>query len=202
MIDRRSQRSTLSLAAMIVVSVVVAGCGGGASFTTEEASALILAQFPDSELQMRGVSINEEGRGVASALFNDAEWSFYFQPVDESWVLDAVETDGSFYYLKDLEQISLTIAEMSGFASSLERYKATNGTYPVGEDASALQVLIPDFAAADIRFDDAWEGALTYDSDGNDYTLISNGADKIAGNSDDIILHSGEFVGAGSGAGA
>ena len=76
MIDRNMQRCTLVLAAATVVSLAVVGCGGGPTFTPEKASTLILAQFPDSELEIRTVSIDEEGRGVAFARFNDEVWTF------------------------------------------------------------------------------------------------------------------------------
>lgn len=201
MIDRNMRRTTLVLAAAAVVSLAAVGCGGGPTFTAEQASALILAQFPDSDLQIRTVSIDEEGRGVAFSRFNDEVWTFYFQPLEDNWVLDAVETGGSFYYLKDLEQISVTISLMAEAASALERYKAANGAYPEGESADALSALVPDFTDAEALFTDAWDGALSYESDGDDYTMISNGADKTAGTRDDVILHDGEFVGSESSGG-
>ncbi len=201
MTDRNMQRTTLVLAAATVVSFAAVGCGGGPTFTPEQVSALILAQFPDSDLQVRTVSIDEEGRGVAFARFNDEPWTFYFQPLDDNWALDAVETGGSFYYLKDLEQISTTIELMADAASALGRYKAANGAYPEGEGAGALSALVPDFTDAEASFTDAWDGALSYESDGDDYTMISNGADKTAGTRDDIILHDGEFVGSDSSGG-
>ena len=195
MIDRNLRRTTLVLAAATVVSLAAVGCGSGLTFTPEQASALILAQFPDSDLQIRTVSIDEEGRGVVFARFNDEAWTFYFLPLEDDWALDAVETGGSFYYLKDLEQISVTMGMMAESANALERYKAANGAYPEGGSADALSALVPDFTDAEGPFTDAWDGALSYESDGDDYTMISNGADKTAGTRDDIILHDGEFVG-------
>jgi len=182
-----------------VASFGVTACGSDPTFTPEQASEIILAQFPDSDLQIRNVRIDEEDRGVAFARFNDENWIFYFQPAEESWLLDAVETDGSFYYLKDLEQISETIALMSDVAGALERYRVGNGTYPIGEDASVLATMAPEFIGEEVTFADAWDGPLAYESDGDSYTMISNGADKTGGTRDDVILHDGNFVGAGSG---
>ncbi len=201
MIDQKMRRTTLVLTAATVVSLAAVGCGGGPTFTPEQASTVILEQFPDSDLEIRTVSIDEEGRGVAFARFNDEVWTFYFQPLEDNWALDAVETGGSFYYLKDLEQISVTMALMAEAATALGRYKAANGAYPEGENADALSALVPDFTDAEGPLTDAWDGAFSYESDGDDYTMISNGADKIAGTRDDIILNDGEFVGVESGGG-
>lgn len=201
MVDRNTRRTTLVLVAatMTIVSLVATGCGGGPTFTPEQASGLILAQFPDSDLEIRTVSIDDEGRGVAFTRFNAEPWTFYFQPVEDNWVLDAVETSGSLYYLKDLEQISVTIALMAEAASALERYKAANGGYPEGENAEALLALVPDFTDVEGPVTDAWDAPFSYDSNGDSYTIISNGADKTAGTRDDIILHDGNFVGADAG---
>ena len=58
-----------------------------------------------------------------------------------------------------------------------------------------MSVLAPDFNdAGGSSFTDAWDGMLSYESDGGNYTMISNGADKIAGTGDDIILHDGQFI--------
>ncbi len=199
MVDRNTRRTTLVLAAATIVSLVAVGCGGGPTFTPEQASVLILVQFPESDLEIRTVSIDEEGRGVASARFNAEPWVFYFQPLEDDWVLDAVETSGSFYYLKDLEQISVTIALMAEAASALERYRAANGAYPEGGNAEALAALVPDYTDLEGPVTDAWDGPFSYESDGNSYTIISNGPDKIAATRDDIILHDGNFVGADGG---
>ena len=195
MIDPNMRRATLVLVVVAAVSLAAVGCGGGPTFTPEQAQALILAQFPESDAQMRNVSVDEDGRGVAFARFNDENWTFYFQAADEGWVLDAVETGGSFYYLKDLEQISGTMALMAEVANALERYKAANGAYPQGDNADVLSELVPDFTDAELPFIDAWQAPFTYESDGEDYTMISSGADQEGGNRDDIRLHDGEFVG-------
>ncbi len=202
MIDRNTRRATFVLVAATVASLAAVGCGGGPAFTTEQASALILAQFPDSELEIRTVSIDEEGRGVAFTRFNEDLWTFYFQVLEDNWALDAVETGGSFYYLKDLEQIAVTMGLMGEAAYALERYKAVNGGYPEGGNAEALSALVPDYTDVEGPVTDAWDGPLSYESDGDDYTLISNGADKTAGTRDDIILHDGNFVGPGDGQGS
>lgn len=202
MIDRNMQRVTRLLAVATVVSLVAVGCGGGPTFTLEQASVLILAQFPDSDLQIRTVTIDEEGRGVAFARFNDEMWAFYFLPLEDNWALDAVETGGSFYYLEDLEQISATMEMMIEAANALERYRAVNGGYPEGGNAEALSALVPDFTDVEGPITDAWDEPFSYDSDGVDYTIISNGADKTAGTRDDIILHDGDFVGPDGGQGS
>ena len=198
MIARNMQRTKLILAAVVVLLIGLMGCSNGPSFTPEDATALILEQYPDSDLQIQNVSIDENDRGIASALFNDDIWTFYFRAQENgvySWVLDAVETDGRYYYLKDLEKISDTFVLMAEVASALERYKAANGSSPEGENAAALSVLAPDFNdAGGSSFTDAWDGMLSYESDGGNYTMISNGADKIAGTGDDIILHDGQFI--------
>ena len=199
MVDRNMRRTALVFAAATMASLVAIGCGGGQAFTPEQASVLILAQFPESDLEIRTVSIDEEGRGVASARFNAESWVFYFQPLEDDWVLDAVETSGSLYYLKDLEQISVTIALMAEAASALERYRAANGGYPEGENAEALATLVPDYTDLEGPVTDAWDGSFSYESDGDSYTIISNGPDKTAATPDDIILHDGNFVSAYAG---
>lgn len=202
MINGRAARSLMGMTLILALAVVAAGCGGGGpTFTSEEASALILAQFPDAELDVRTASIDEQGRGVAFASFNEQMVSFFFQSSDDAWALEAVDFDGSFYYISDLEQISATMVQMGELAGALENYRAANGSYPEGEGGEALQLLIPDFIAAETQLHDAWEENLAYESDGDDYTLISPGADQESGTNDDIVLHSGEFVGAGSGPG-
>ncbi len=199
MVDRKMRRTTLVFAVATMVSLVAIGCGGGPAFTPEQASVLILAQFPDSDLEIRTVSIDEEGRGVAFARFNDEMWAFYFLPLEDNWALDAVETGGSFYYLKDLEQISATMEMMIEAANALERYRAVNGGYPEGGNAEALSALVPDFIDVEGPITDAWDGPFSYESDGDSYTIISNGPDKTAATRDDIILHDGNFVGADAG---
>ena len=202
MIYGRAARNLMGLTLTLAVAMLAGGCGGGGpTFTPEEASALILAQFPDAELDVRTASIDEEGRGVAFASFNEQMVSFFFEPSEDAWALEAVDFDGSFYYIRDLEQISETMVLMGELASALENYRAANGSYPAGESAEALQALIPDFIAAETQLHDAWTEDLAYESDGDDYTLISPGADRESGSNDDIVLHSGEFVGGGGGRG-
>ena len=197
MIDRSPQRPMLLLSLSVALMVAAIGCGGGAAeFTPEQATALIMGQWPDSELEMRTAQVDEEGRGVAVARFNGEPWNFYFQPTEEGgWVLDAVRVEGNLYYLKDLEQISATMLLMGEAAGALGRYKAAIGAYPEGESPEALIVLIPDFLAEDTDREDAWGQRFNYESDGDDYTLSSGGADKTVGTEDDIILYNGDFVG-------
>jgi hypothetical protein len=153
-------------------------------------------QWPDSELEMRTAQIDKEGRGVAFARFDGEPWSFYFQPAEGGgWLLDAVSVEGNFYYLKDLEQISATMLLMGDAAGALAAYKAANGAYPVGGSPEVLLVLIPDFLPEETDRQDAWEQGFNYESDGDDYTLTSGGADKTIGTEDDIILYNGDFVG-------
>jgi hypothetical protein len=181
----------------VALLAATAGCGGGPQFTQEQAAALISAQWPEAEVQMRNAYINEEGRGVALAQFDGEPWEFYFAPTEEDgWNLDAVSVDGGFYYLRDLEQISATMLQMGEAAGALEGYKAANDAYPSGDSPEALAVLVPDFLPEGTRPHDAWQQSFLYDSDGTDYTLISVGADGQSGTRDDIILHTGEFVGA------
>ena len=186
----------VATACALAVSVCAVGCGGGETLDAEEAAALIEAQFPDSEVEIRSTRVEEDGRAVALTRFDDNLVSFVFQPTDEGWVLDAVDFDGSFYYITDLEQISTTMAFMVEVASALERYKAAAGGYPEGDTSEALHELVPDFMAEEIQFGDAWQHNFDYASDGDDYTLISPGPDQELGSKDDLILHSGEFVGA------
>ncbi len=202
MIDGHAARSGFRLTVMLLAVVTAVGCGGGGpTFTPEEATTLILAQFPDADLEVRTASVDEQGRGVANARFNEQVVSFFFQPIEETWSLEAVDFDGSFYYIRDLEQISATMVLMGELAGALELYRAANDGYPEGETAEALLALIPDFISAETQLHDAWERDLEYESDGDDYTLISHGADQEDGSNDDLILHSGEFVGAGAGQG-
>ncbi len=181
----------------LVVSLAVVGCGGGGpTFGPEDATALIQARFPEAELELRTAQVDENGQGVAFARFNDQSVNFYFQPSDAGWVLDAVDFEGSFYYIRDLEQIQATMESMLALANALANYKAANGAYPVGETSAGLQALLPEFLASETSFDDAWQQNFDYESDGDDYTLRSLGADKASGSRDDIILNDGEFVGA------
>lgn len=185
----------VTLILVVVLAVVTAGCGGP-EFTSEEAAELIRAQWPDSELEMRNAYVDEQGRGVAAARFDGEPWEFYFEPTDEGgWNLEAVSVDGSFYYLRDLEQTSATILLMSETAGALGRYKVANDTYPVGESADALAVLSPDYIAEETQKSDAWQQDFLYESDGTDYTLTSIGADGQSGTRDDIVLYNGEFIG-------
>jgi hypothetical protein len=203
MIDRSPQRPMLLLSLSLALMVAAIGCGGGGpELTPEQATTLIMAQWPDSELEMRTTQVDEEGRGVAFARFDGEPWNFYFQPTEEGdWVLDAVRVEGNLYYLKDLEQISATMLLMGDVASALERYKVANGDYPAGESPEVLLVLIPDFIAEETGRHDAWEQDFNYESDGDDYTLISGGADKTVGTEDDIVLYNGDFVGSQGGEG-
>ncbi len=183
----------------LVLSLAAVGCGGGgATFEPEEATALIQARFPEAELELRTARVDENGQGVAFARFNAQTVSFYFQPSDAGWVLDALDFEGSLYYIRDLEQIQATMESMLELADALASYKAANGDYPVGETSAGLQVLVPEFLASETSFNDAWQQVFDYESDGDDYTLRSLGADKASGSRDDIILHDGEFIGAGS----
>ena len=182
----------------LVLSLAAVGCGGGGpTFEPEEATALIQARFPEAELELRMVRVDDDGQGVAFARFNDQVVNFYFQPSDAGWVLDALDFEGSLYRIRDLEQIQATLESMLELANALEGYKAANSSYPVGETGSGLQVLVPEFLATETSFDDAWQQAFDYEADGDDYTLRSFGADKASGSRDDIILNDGEFIGAG-----
>jgi len=205
MIDVQRHRSSFLLTPVLALMLAVFGCGGGgeaedatdaAAFTSEDATALISAQFPDAVLQVRTTQVDDQGRGVAAADFNDQDVSFYFEPADEGWTLDAVDFAGSFYYIRDLERISATMLLMGEPAGALEEYKVANGAYPAADSPEVLVVLIPDFLAEDTDRQDAWQQRFNYESDGDDYTLISGGADQTLGTDDDIVLHSGEFVGA------
>ncbi len=209
MIDAHGARNKRLLNVLLTVMAVAAvGCGAGggaedapgvgeAAFTAEQAAMLIQAQFPEATLEVRTVNIDQQGRGVAVTSFDEQEVSFFFEPSADAWELEAVDFAGSFYYLRDLEQISATMLVMSELATALEQYRAANQTYPEGATAEALQALIPDLIAEHTQLHDAWEQDLDYESDGDDYTLISYGADQESGTRDDLILHSGEFVGAG-----
>jgi hypothetical protein len=193
-----SQRTFVAFLLAVGVAAMAVGCGGGPEFTQEQASVLIGEQWPDRELQMRNAFVDDQGRGVAAALFDGEPWEFYFHPTDEGgWELEAVSVDGGFYYLRDLEQISATMLQMGEAASALEAYKAANGSYPEGDSPQALAPLIPDFLAEETQRHDAWEQDFLYESNGVDYTLTSLGADGEEGTRDDIILHSGEFIGTG-----
>lgn len=202
MIQRIPQRSSMLLTLALAVTAAAVGCGGGPEFTQEMAAEIIGAQWPDADLQMRNAYIDEEGRGVAAANFDGEPWEFYFVAGPEgAWTLDAVSVDGGFFHLSDLEQISATMMQMGEAASALEVYKAANGTYPEGDSPEVLLVLIPDYLAEETERQDAWNQDFLYESDGDDYTLTSIGADGQPGTNDDINLYNGEFVGAGQGGG-
>lgn len=212
MIDLRRRRSSVRLILAQSLMVVALGCGlagetedaadaagaGGSSFSAADAEALIAAQFPEAVLEVSDTRVDDQGRNVALANLDGQEVSFYFTPADAGWALDAVDFDGSFYYIKDLEHISATMLLMGEAAAALENYKAANEAYPAGDSPAVLLVLIPDYLAEETDRHDAWEQDFDYESDGDDYTLISGGADQTLGTDDDIVLHSGEFVGASS----
>jgi len=187
----------LFLTFALVASLASIGCGGGEpAFEVEQATVLIKAEFPDSELDVRTARVDEEGRGVVFARFNEQMVNFFFLPAEDGWTLDAVDFDGSFYYIRDLEQISTTMALMVEVADALQDYKEANEAYPVGDTHEALHTLSPQFMSDETDYNDAWDQEITYESDGDDYTMVSFGADKQEGTADDIILVSGEFVGA------
>ena len=186
----------LFAACLLALSVGAVNCGGSATLEAEDASALIQAQFPDSEVEIRSTRVEEDGSAVASTRFDENMVSFVFQPSEEGWVLEAVDFEGSFYYIEDLDQISTTMAFMADLATALERFKAANGQYPLGDTSEALHALVPDFMAEETQFGDAWQHGFDYESDGDDYTLISPGPDEALGSKDDLVLHTGEFVGA------
>lgn len=191
----RRNRPTLLIGALVSALVAV-GCASEPTIEIEEATALIKAQFPDSEVSVASVRVEVDGTGVAVTDFNDNVVSFQFQAGDDGWVLNAVDFDGSLYFIKDLEQISTTMGLMANLAEALERYRATAGEYPQGEGVEPLLALVPEFVEAEVEFGDAWQRALSYESDGDDYTLISEGPDRLAGSDDDIVIYSGAFVGA------
>lgn len=196
--NHRTRRRIVPLTMSLALLTMAAGCGGGGpQFTQEQAAALVADQWPDAEVEMRNAYVDEEGRGVAFAQFDGDPWEFYFAAgEDGGWTLDAVSVDGGFYNLRDLEQTSATMLLMGEAAGALEGYKAANGSYPAGDSPEALRVLVPDFLAEQTQRHDAWEHDFRYDSDGTDYTLVSMGADGQEGTRDDIVLHTGEFVGA------
>ncbi len=199
MTDSRATIRTLPALAL-VVSLAAVGCGGP-TFEPDEATALIQARFPEAEIELRTAQIDEDGQGVALARFNDQVVSFYFQPSDAGWALNALDFEGSLYYIRDLEQIQATMLSMVELASALEHYKAINGDYPVGDTSAGLQVLVPGFVPEETAFADGWQQDFDYESDGDSYTLRSLGADKTSGSRDDINLNDGEFVGADGKAG-
>lgn len=203
MIQPSVRTRSLILTLVLLLPAMVAACGGSEpTFTQEQAQALITAQWPDSELVMRNAYIDEDGRGVAFARFDGDPWEFYFQPTaDGGWQLEAVSVDGGLYNLADLEQTSATMLLMSAAAEALGRYQAANESFPAGESAEALVVLFPEYLPEETQRHDAWGQDFVYDSDGSDYTLVSVGADGEEGTRDDIILHTGEFVGPGQGGG-
>ncbi|MGD8328671.1 MAG: type II secretion system protein GspG [Acidobacteriota bacterium] len=203
MIQRIPQRSSMLLTLALAVTAAAIGCGGGGpEFTQEMAANMISAQWPDADVQMRNAYIDEQGRGVAAANFDGEPWEFYFAAGPEgTWTLDAVSVDGGFFRLSDLEQISATMMQMGEAASALEAYKGANGTYPEGDSPEVLLVLIPDYLAEETERQDAWGQGFLYESDGDDYTLTSIGADGQPGTKDDINLYNGAFVGASQGGG-
>lgn len=201
MIQRIPQRTWPLLTLALAVMVAAIGCGGGGpEFTPEMATEIIRVQWPEAELQVNNATIDEQGRGVAYADFDGEPWEFYFVASPEgSWTLDAVSVGGSFHYVRDLENTSATMMLMSQAASALSAYKAANGSYPQGDSPEVLQVLIPDYIPEETQRHDAWEQDFLYQSDGEDYTLTSVGADGEEGTRDDIILFNGAFVGAAEG---
>lgn len=191
----RKARLLFTLA--LAVSLASIGCGGGGpTFTPGEATTLIKLQWPESDLEVRSTSVDEQGRGVAVTRFNERMVTFFFLPAETSgWTLDAVELEGQFFYMADLQETQATMEFMGEVANALLAYKEANGTFPVGEGHDPLHLLAPDFMSGDADFNDAWGQELIYESDGDDYTMHSYGADQQEGTKDDINLHTGVFVG-------
>jgi hypothetical protein len=206
MTERRVRCRLLLITILLAAPLASIGCGGGPTLEIEEATSLIQAQFPeseeiairtDSETGEPAISIDADGKAVASTRFNGNLVDFIFRQGEgeEPWVLEAVDFEGSFYLIDDLEQISATMELMAEMASAMELYRVANGTYPVGDGHEILHTLSPDFMPEETDYNDAWGQELSYESDGDDYTMISLGADGESGSRDDIILHSGDFVG-------
>ena len=59
----RIPQRILLLLPLVAVMVTAIGCGGGPEFLPEQATTLIMAQFPDAELELRNTSVDEQGRG-------------------------------------------------------------------------------------------------------------------------------------------
>lgn len=188
-------------ALLLALSLTSVGCSSEPALGVEQAASLIKAQFPESEVAVTTTRVEADGSAVALTQFDSNPVSFIFQQnEDGGWLLDAVDFDGSFYFIGDLEQISATMQMMAELGTALERYKAVNSVYPAGEDSAALDALIPRFMPTGTDFQDAWQHRVSYESDGSDYTVISQGPDQTSGSRDDIVLHSGEFVGGPGGA--
>lgn len=196
---RRRARGALAGAVVAVLVLSVGACGeSGPVLTEERAAGLIEERFPDSDVQVDAARM-QEGMGAVEATFNGSRVQFFFDPPaegEDDWELVEVEHDGSRFEVGDLEQISVTMVDMAEIATALARYEQENDTYPVGETSDVLTALVPDYLPEGTTFDDAWLQSYRYSSgDGTTYTLMSLGPDETVATRDDIVLHTGEFVG-------
>jgi len=98
-----------------------------------------------------------------------------------------------------------TMADLHTIAVALESYDADQGFYPKdsGGDLASISGLLEPTYVKPLPLLDGWSNAMTYSSDGSDYTLVSHGADGQLSQpwpggithrtADDIVLTDGQF---------
>lgn len=80
-------------------------------------------------------------------------------------------------------------SEMMNIAKALELHNVDDQVYP--DPGSYPDILEERNYMVSVPIDDLWKNEYIYDSDGNSYTLKSNGMDGVDGGDDDIVISSG-----------
>lgn len=179
----------------ILLLLLIAACGPGelATPAATDAEALVKGVFPEAEVRVREVT-REESVLQVPAEFNGADVIFVMQAGEAEWEIASVEQGGNSYTVDQLGQIAETMATMRSLSDALENFRAERGDYPLLDDLTGLDELVPDFYAAESGMTDSWGNGLRYRHQGEDYTLTSAGPDGEPNSSDDILLITGTFV--------
>jgi hypothetical protein len=83
----------------------------------------------------------------------------------------------------------IAATELRSLSAALTMYAADTGGYPPGDSFGALEVLVPSFVPA-LPGHDPWGSPYRYDSDGNSFTLWSEGPDATPHTEDDVVVRS------------
>jgi general secretion pathway protein G len=104
----------------------------------------------------------------------------------------------SYMALRNRARESATESEMKNIATALELFQADNEKYPLDTNYPAGLTAAPGYMDT-VPANDSWGTAYAYVSaDGSTYTLTSNGADGLAGGTDNLVLTDGAWTSTGS----
>ena len=123
--------------------------------------------------------------------------NFSFERADKgAWRLTALQT-GSHAWLPienlekavNTQKVASARTDMQLLATALEKFRADRGFYVRSDDESVLiNHLSPYYLAKVVRVD-PWNQPYRYDGTASAYTLRSDGPDRKANTSDDLVLH-------------